>query len=113
MQRLHLKQSLLLQLPLPGLSLASPKRENAQDKSSERRGLASQGFPLIQGRKQERDHSTISFAPWSVLHYSREYKVSLLDKLKVVRRKNVEIILGPPPGPPRRDATHLRDSGAC
>ena len=35
MQRLHLKQSLLLQLPLPGLSLASPKRENALDKSSD------------------------------------------------------------------------------
>ena len=46
MQRLHLKQSLLLQLPLPGLSLASPKRENALDKSSERRELASKGFLL-------------------------------------------------------------------
>ena len=46
MQRLHLEQLLLLQLPLPGLSLASPKRENALDKSSERRELASKGFLL-------------------------------------------------------------------
>ena len=40
-------------------------------------------------------------APRSVLQVSGNNKVSLLDKLKVVRRQNEETIIGPPPGPPR------------